>query len=80
MTFSVEKIKELIDQINGTHNIKVLGNTEVREAVGNDRLEKLVIGRIGHKESETMVADALYIFIGSKPFTDWIGKEVIRNE
>lgn len=44
----------LIDQINSTHNIKVLGNTEVREALGNDRLEKLVIGRIGHEESETM--------------------------
>lgn len=70
----------LIDQINGTHNIKVLDNTEVREAIGKDRLEKLVIGRINHEESETMIADALYIFIGSKPFTDWIGNEVIRND
>ncbi|HZG26414.1 MAG TPA: fused response regulator/thioredoxin-disulfide reductase, partial [Chitinophagaceae bacterium] len=25
-------------------------------------------------------ADALYIFIGSRPFTDWIGKEIIRND
>jgi len=70
----------LIDQINGTPNIKVLGKTEIKEARGNAHLQEVVIGSIDSSEGETKPADALYIFIGSKPYTDWIGKEIIRNE
>lgn len=70
----------LIDQVNGTHNITVIGNTEIKEAIGNGKLEKLVLGDLNNTTGETKAADALYIFIGSKPFTDWIGKEIIRNE
>lgn len=70
----------LIDQINGTKNIQVLGKTEIKEAMGEDRIEQVRIGRIDRDESETKVADAIYIFIGSKPYTDWIGEEIIRND
>jgi thioredoxin reductase (NADPH) len=70
----------LIDQINDTSNIFVLGKTEIKEALGKDRLERLKIGPIDIVEGEIKQADALYIFIGSRPFTDWIGKEIIRNE
>lgn len=70
----------LIDQINGTPNIKVLGKTEIKEARGNAHLQEVVIGSIDSNEGETKPADALYIFIGSRPYTDWIGKEIIRNE
>jgi thioredoxin reductase (NADPH) len=70
----------LIDQINGTGNIKVLGRTEIKEAQGNDRLEQVVIGSIDGGPTETKQAHALYIFIGSRPYTDWIGKEIIRND
>jgi len=70
----------LIDQINGTPNIKVLGKTEIKEARGNAHLQEVVIGSIDSSEGETKPADALYIFIGSRPYTDWIGKEIIRNE
>lgn len=70
----------LIDQITGTPNIQILGKTEIKEAIGNNRLEKVVIGSIDGDAGETKQADALYIFIGSKPFTDWIGKEIIRND
>lgn len=70
----------LIDQIKSTVNIHVLGKTEIREAMGNDRLAQLIIGNINDGVAETKPADALYIFIGSKPFTDWIGKAIIRND
>ena len=70
----------LIDQIKGTRNIQVLGKTEIKEAMGEDRIEQVRIGRIDRDESETKVADAIYIFIGSKPYTDWIGEEIIRND
>lgn len=70
----------LIDQIKGTANIYVLGKTEIKEALGNDRLSGLVISSLDGTTVETKKADALYIFIGAKPYTDWIGKEIIRND
>jgi thioredoxin reductase (NADPH) len=70
----------LIDQINGTANITVLGKTEIKEAMGNDRLEQVVIGNIETGTTETKQADALYIFIGSRPYTDWLCEAVIRNK
>ncbi|MEO7961313.1 MAG: FAD-dependent oxidoreductase [Ginsengibacter sp.] len=70
----------LIDQIHGTENIKVLGEMEIKEAKGKDRLQEVVIGNIQGGETETKPADALYIFIGSRPYTDWIGNDIIRNE
>jgi thioredoxin reductase (NADPH) len=69
----------LIDQIAGMPNIKVLGNTEVREAQGNGRLECLVLENIKTGERQTCPADVLYIFIGSKPGTEWIGSTVLKN-
>jgi thioredoxin reductase (NADPH) len=69
----------LIDQIAGMPNIQVLGNTEVREARGNDRLECLVLENVKTGETQTCPADVLYIFIGSKPGTEWIGTTVLKN-
>jgi len=70
----------LIDQITGTHNIHILGKTEIKEAMGKDRVEQLCIGRIDQAGGEIKQADAVYIFIGSRPYTDWIGAEIIRND
>ncbi|CAA9499727.1 MAG: Thioredoxin reductase [uncultured Segetibacter sp.] len=69
----------LIDQINGVENIQILPGTEVKEAIGNGRLEQLVLEHAETKEIEIKPADAVYIFIGAKPFTDWIGNGIIRN-
>jgi thioredoxin reductase (NADPH) len=70
----------LIDQIKGTPNIHILGKTEIKEAMGNDRVEQLCIGSIDQPGGEIKQADAVYIFIGSRPYTDWIGAEIIRND
>ncbi|HJT72637.1 MAG TPA: FAD-dependent oxidoreductase, partial [Chitinophaga sp.] len=70
----------LIDQINGTPNITIKPKTEVIEAIGNEKLEKLVITNVDTKDSNTVNADALYIFIGAKPFTDWIALNIIKDE
>lgn len=69
----------LIDQVNGVENIEILPKTEIKEAIGNGRLEQLVLENAETKATETRDADALYIFIGAKPYTDWIGNGVIRN-
>jgi thioredoxin reductase (NADPH) len=69
----------LIDQIAATDNIRVWSNSEVQEAVGSERLEKLVIARDGGQTIETVAASALFIFIGAIPHTDWLGDSVARD-
>ncbi|WP_143307121.1 response regulator [Chitinophaga vietnamensis] len=70
----------LIDQINATTNIKVRPGTEVAEALGKERLEQLIVRDINTGNTTTEAAGALYIFIGAKPFTDWISSNIIRDE
>jgi thioredoxin reductase (NADPH) len=52
----------------------------VVEAKGGDKLEELTIKNITTGEESTEEASALYIFIGAKPFTDWLGDEIIKND
>ncbi len=70
----------LIDQINRTQNVHVMGKTQVIEACGNEHLEELVIEYIDTGERKSVEAAALFIFIGNKPFTDWITLDVIKNK
>lgn len=70
----------LIDQIQVAENIEVCGHTEVLKAHGSDRLEELTLSDCESGEQTTVRAGALLIFIGSKPVTDWIGLNIIKDE
>lgn len=70
----------LIDQIKSASNITVRPFTEVEEANGSERLQQLVIHNLATGEKTTEEADALYIFIGAKPYTDWIALNIIKDE
>lgn len=70
----------LIDQIKGVGHISVCTSREVIEAKGNERLEQLTIRNIKTGAVYTEDAAALYIFIGAKPFTDWLDQEIITND
>ena len=70
----------LIEQIKNVSNISVCTRREVIEARGNERLEQLVIKNIHSGETYIEDAAALYIFIGAKPFTDWLQTRVITND
>ena len=69
----------LIDQIGSTDNIKVWAKSQVQEALGSERLEKLVIACDGGRTTDTVEASALFIFIGAVPHTDWLGDLVARD-
>ncbi len=69
----------LIDQISGVSNIVLRPNSEVTEAFGTDRLERLLITNICSGQQEEVQADALYIFIGAKPYTEWLGNQIIKD-
>jgi thioredoxin reductase (NADPH) len=62
----------LIDQIDQMSNIRVLLNSNIIEAIGEGHLEAL---RLIHSNSgleETVPAQSLFVFIGARPYTDWI--------
>ena len=69
----------LIDQIRGTANIRVWTGSEVRRAIGTDRLTQLVLARDDGRRSETVEAAALFIFIGAEPRTEWLDDVVARD-
>jgi thioredoxin reductase (NADPH) len=71
----------LIDQINGTSNIRVMPGSEIMEANGTEeQLETLTIKNIETGASEVHRASALYIFIGAKPFTDWLSNDILKDD
>jgi thioredoxin reductase (NADPH) len=70
----------LVDQIRGVDNISISTSSEVVEAKGSESLEQLTIQNINTKEIYIENAAALYIFIGAKPFTDWLDDEIITND
>lgn len=69
----------LVNEIGLTPNIEILANSEIMEACGNTYLEKLAV--INRKTGEKALYDAaaLYIFIGARPYTDWIHLDIIKN-
>ncbi|HMO39593.1 MAG TPA: FAD-dependent oxidoreductase [Saprospiraceae bacterium] len=69
----------LIDQINALPNIEVLGKREVVEACGEAYLQKLIIRNMEDGSTYETPADALFIFIGARPATDWLGESLIRD-
>lgn len=70
----------LIDQINKTENIELLPYTEVVEACGDGNLQRLVLQNTEDESTEDVDADGLFIFIGARPYTDWVQNQIIKNE
>ena len=68
----------LIDEIEGKSNIHVLEGAEVVDAAGDDGLESLTLR--DPDGVKTVPADALFIFIGAEPRTEWLPKEIERDE
>ncbi|MCB9235738.1 MAG: FAD-dependent oxidoreductase [Bacteroidia bacterium] len=70
----------LIDQINGTENIEVVGNSVIREARGDDRLSSVVLENLETGKVEEKEAVALFVFIGARPYTDWLHESILKDD
>jgi thioredoxin reductase (NADPH) len=68
----------LIDHISGTPNITVETHTEIRELIGDGHLEKIVVETPNGKE--TRPATSVFVFIGALPKTEWLPKDVARDQ
>jgi len=67
----------LIDQIDGTENITLMVNTEVTAVESIEHLGAITIKNNKSGESETLPADAIFIFIGAVPSTT-IVKDIVE--
>lgn len=70
----------LIDQIERTSNIQVWTHAAVAEAHGNARLEEISVLCLDTDKVERVPANAMFIFIGALPRTDWLANVVERDD
>jgi thioredoxin reductase (NADPH) len=70
----------LVQQIADLPNVRVRANSEVVGARGVSHLEGLRIADREAGSEEEVEASWLFVFIGAAPCTDWLGKEVMRDE
>ncbi len=69
----------LIENISNTPNINVLTSTEVIAAAGENVLETITLKDVRSNEERTVPTKALFIYIGAKPGTNWLGETVLKD-
>jgi thioredoxin reductase (NADPH) len=70
----------LIEEIRQRDNIDVQTQTEVIECLGGETLEQLCVMRKETGSKECLPADALFIFIGSSPHTQWLPENIVKDQ
>ena len=70
----------LVDYISKIPNIKVIGNVEVISASGGQVLESIALRNTKTSEEKTVPAKALFVYIGAKPGTGWLGEDILKDE
>lgn len=78
-TLSATMSQYLIEQIERTPNIALLTHTVVTAVGGEEKLETLELENIKTAERRSVSAQALYVFIGAKPSSDWLPPLIVRN-
>jgi thioredoxin reductase (NADPH) len=70
----------LIEQIEKTENIRLRPRTEVTGVEGDGHVERIALKSVDDGATKLECADALFIFIGTSPRSDWLPPQVLRNE
>src|SRR5258708_7123814 len=70
----------LIDQVKETSNIQLCAHASVVEAHGDTHLEEISVLCSDSNKVKRESANAMFIFIGALPRTDWLGDVVARDE
>ncbi len=70
----------LIDQIQRTANISLWTHASVAEVHGDTHLEEISVLCSDTNKIERVPANAMFIFIGALPRTDWLADAVERDE
>jgi thioredoxin reductase (NADPH) len=69
----------LVRRIRGSPNVKVHENTEVVAVSGTRRLESLNLINRQTERGETLACNAVFVFIGAEPHSDWLPDTILRD-
>jgi thioredoxin reductase (NADPH) len=69
----------LIEQIEKTPNIRLRPRTEIASVEGEGHVERVTLTSVDDGSTQSEEADALFIFIGTRPRSDWLPAEVLRD-
>jgi thioredoxin reductase (NADPH) len=70
----------LVDRINSLPNVELLTKTSVAEVKGEERIESIVLEDTETKETRELRTDALFVWIGVAPRTEWLAGAVARDK
>ncbi len=70
----------LVDRIMNTENVELLASTEVRELLGEERLEGILVEDNRSGTHRTLGVRALFVFIGAEANTGWLQGTVELDE
>ena len=69
----------LIDQIEKTPNIRLRPRTEIERVEGEGHVERVALTSLDDGSCRVEEADALFVFIGTRPRSDWLPANVLRD-
>jgi thioredoxin reductase (NADPH) len=69
----------LVEQIEKTSNIRLSTRTEVEGVEGSGHVERVVLKSLDDGTSQVEDVDAVFVFIGTKPRSDWLPANVLRD-
>jgi thioredoxin reductase (NADPH) len=70
----------LIEQLKTLKGVKIRFRTEAERVEGDGRLERVWLKSLDDNSVVVEEADAVFIFIGTRPHSDWLPPSVLRNE
>ncbi len=69
----------LIEQIEKTPNIRLRPRTEIAGVEGDGHVERVTLRSLDDGSCRTEKADAVFVFIGTRPVTEWLPDGVLRD-
>jgi thioredoxin reductase (NADPH) len=69
----------LIKQLKDLPNVRIRTSLQLERVAGEGRLERVWL-KAPSGDSAAEDADALFIFIGTRPHSNWLPPEVLRND
>ncbi len=79
-SLSATMSRYLIDQIERTPNVQLWTHAAVIEVHGDGHLQEISVQCSDTNTVETVPANAMFIYIGALPRTDWLDEVVMRDE
>ncbi len=70
----------LVRELESQPNIDIRTNSEIAEALGEQRLSGVVLRDRATGATDELPATAVFILIGAAPRTDWLPPEIARDE